>query len=125
MVAIIAANAACITSSAAPCANEANKVWTGAQDKMKHCFCSCEIARTCGIIGSALAGLGKEGWDEIKHQLGKHPMGWDWQDWQDVLADGKGLGCSGSIGVPLIPKLVEWVGATETCECCCKRVVGE
>lgn len=119
--AIVIANSACVASSGASCANQAIKAGAGT-DKWKHCFCSCEISRMCGLVGAGLAGLGREVWQEIAHHLGKHPHGWEWRD---VVANGTGLACSGSIGIPIIPKLVEWCGLTPGCCECCNTQLGE
>jgi hypothetical protein len=74
----------------------------------------------CGKVAAIIAGLGKEAKDEIEHAFGKHPKGWEWQD---VIANKKGIACAETVGIPLLPKLAELCGIGVPCCDCCTNVI--
>ena len=93
------------------------------QDKQNHCVASCELAKECGEVTSALLGALKEEPDVLLDLIGslvgtvspaiqnlirditKHNTIKD--SIEDMIADAEGLSCSDS--------------KTQSCDCCCLK----
>lgn len=88
-----------------------------ANDKFKHCYMSCHLARTCGTIPSWAAGYLKEIGDEIGDILGIKDSGGF--DWADIRANSAGMSCAGwESSIPLCGNIGRWF--RQSCWDCCR-----
>ena len=97
----------------------------GSNDKLKHCWVSCVVAKRCTAQISAVAQLAKEAKDSflrIGEELGLWEDETGANDWMDSLMDiaANQLCIPFETQLGLIPG---WIGSAfrESCECCCRR----
>lgn len=109
----VAAEAACVAGTGIYAAVKS----TTYNDKYRHCYAACLVARICGALPSWAVGYVREMFDELEFLLGAAPQGFSWLD---ILANADGRKCAGwETHIPI----VHWGSYLwrESCECCCKK----
>lgn len=112
---VVVAVAAPVLVCAAYYGNRAAEDYDGPNDKFRHCWASCAIARTCGAGISAIIQLLKEGHDLALTNGTWRDSLYDMIANQQCVPPESHLGAAGG--------WLAWL-FRESCESCCKRKVG-
>jgi RHS repeat-associated protein len=104
---------------------KAHEKFNDDEDKLKHCWVSCVVAKRCSAQISLVAQLAKEAKDSVV-RVGKDLGLWEDEggadDWMDSLRDF----AANQTCIPFETELgliPGWIGAAfrESCECCCRK----